>query len=662
MDLFREQEGARQRGGGIYTLAMLLMACVVGAVHLLAVLCLGGSLYDSSVHQAVIVWTLPATFAVLLVGVIVRVYALRMGGVGLVEELGGTRIHPSSTDPGDQLLLRLVEDLAIASGIAVPQVWLLERETSINAFAVGIDPSSVVVGVTRGALERLTEEELKAVLLHEFSHVLSGDMRLKFQMLAWVQGILFLTLAGRLMVASDSAVGDGFWSKRRFKSASASRSRGQATVGDPVDGQSQGRSILGVVLMLLGAISGVFGRFLQGVISRDREFIADSAAAGCFQTSGPVVTALRKIGGLRNRSWLECPTAPESSHLFFGQAAEGLYAAFFPTHPLLEERIRRLEPQWNGSFLTSAAVKVAPQAPKGDTGAQTAEVKPEEDSKMSAAQRAAAAIGARKREKLRAKELSQLTGSASYPAANLDFLGTAFLPAQLTTAEVVKRSLRPEWVALTRTKEQAMAMLLELMKLPSAAGFQLGTVSITQALLLVDLAMPALRLMKEREYFRLMRMCRREAVRPESIDLPQFLLLHVVKRRLGIALGLREVAPVSLDRLTSVWQEAQVLMAVTLKARAPTAAARAAAHQAAWGSLGYENPPAPREGVSVTDMVEALEVCEQATPPLKKRILVACGLAASYQGQIADSEMTLVRLFADAIGCPVPSLLRGRMD
>ncbi len=657
-----EQEGARQRGGGIYTLAMCLMACVVGVVHLLAVLCLGGSIYDSSVHQTVIVWTLPATFAVLLVGVIVRVYALRMGGVGLVQELGGTRILPSSTDPGDQLLLRLVEELSIACGVPVPQVWLLERETSINAFAVGSDPSSVVVGVTRGALERLSPEELKAVLLHEFSHVLSGDMRLKFQMLAWVQGILFLSLAGRLMVASDSAVGEGFWSKRRFPQTGGSGSRSVRRAGATVDGESQGRSILGVVLMFLGSVSGVFGRFLQGVISRDREFTADFAAAGCFQTTAPVVSALRKIGGLRNRSWLETPTAPESGHLFFGQAAEGLYSAFFPTHPLLEDRIRRLEPQWNGTFLTSAAVKVAPQPSEADAQAKVAELKPEEDSKLSAAQRAAAAIGARKREKLRAKEISQLTGSASYPASNLDFLGRGFLPAQLASAGVVKKSLREDWLALSRTRDGAKSMFLELMKLPSAAGYQLGGATITQALLLADLAMPSLRLMKEQEYFRFMKLCRREAVRPDSIDLPQFLLLHVVRRRLAIALGLREVAPFAFESLTSVWREAQVLMSVMLHTGAPTASARAAAHQAAWGSLGYDNPPASMEGVTVTDMGEALDACEKATPLLKKRILVACGLAAAYQGQIADREMTLVRLFADAMGCAVPSLLRAKMD
>jgi len=414
--------------------------------------------------------------------------------------------------------------------------------------------------------------------------------------------------------------------------------------------------------MFLGSVSGVFGRFLQGVISREREFTADFAAAGCFQTTAPVVSALRKIGGLRNRSWLETPTAPESGHLFFGQAAEGLYSAFFPTHPLLEDRIRRLEPQWNGAFLTSAAVKVVPQLSEAEADTKAPEMKPEDDSKMSAAQRAAAAIGARKREKLRAKEISQLTGSASYPASNLDFLGRGFLPAQLVTAAVVKKSLREDWLALTRTKDGAKSMFLELMRLPSAAGHQLGGATITQALLLADLAMPSLRLMKESEYFRFMKLCRREAVRPDSIDLPQFLLLHVVRRRLAIALGLRDVAPFALDTLTSVWREAQVLMSVMLHTGAPTASARAAAHQAAWGSLGYDNPPASMEGVTVTDMSEALDACETATPLLKKRILVACGLAAAYQGQIADREMTLVRLFADAMGCAVPSLLRAKMD
>jgi Zn-dependent protease with chaperone function len=261
MDLFSAQDVARRRAGSMFTLALFLMAGVIVSIHLLVVLLVGGSLGDSDVHRLVMVWTLPLSLLLLFLGVIVRVYALRMGGSGVAEELGGKRLGSRSGNAAEQELLAMVETLALGFGIPVPEVWVLPTELGINAFAAGSDPASAVIGITKGALDRLNSEELRGVLLHEFSHILSGDMRLKFRMLVWVQGILFLSLAGRLLVASDSPVGKGFWGLN----ASAERRAMAGKLPGTADGESQGRSLLGVLLLMLGSVTGVFGRFLQGV-------------------------------------------------------------------------------------------------------------------------------------------------------------------------------------------------------------------------------------------------------------------------------------------------------------------------------------------------------------------------------------------------------------
>jgi hypothetical protein len=159
-----------------------------------------------------------------------------------------------------------------------------------------------------------------------------------------------------------------------------------------------------------------------------------------------------------------------------------------------------------------------------------------------------------------------------------------------------------------------------------------------------------------------MRRCRRELVRTDEIDVVRFLLLHVVRRRLGIALGLREIDPVVADELPSVWSECQVLVSLMMRFGAPTPPARQSAHAAAWASLGYETPPTPRESVNVVEMVDALEVLAKASPFLKKRILTACGLAAAYQGSVPEREMALLRMFADAMGSPVPHLSTRNME
>ena len=651
MDLFLAQDDARKRAGGMFTLAMSLMASVVVVVHLVVVLCFGGSLSDAEVHQRVVVWTLPATIALLLVGVIVRVYALRLGGAGIAEELGGRRLHPTTKEPGEKRLVDMVEELALASGIPVPEVWLLEGESSINAFAAGHDASSAVIGVTMGALERLTPEELRAVLLHEFSHILSGDMQMKFKMLVWVQGILFLSLAGRLMIASDSPNRAGFWGR----TGSAETHRLPGSRSSNLENEGQSRSVIGVLLMLLGLVSSLFGRFLQGAISRDREFAADQSSADAVASMVPVTSALRKIGGLPNRSWIENPTAPESGHLFFGPSSVGVFSAFFPTHPDIEDRIRRLNPEWNGDFLPSVARKVEPPAVATDSDSTG-----EDQSMLSAAAKAAAAIGARKREKMRAKEQALATAPKSYPAANMEFLGECMLPAQLLSVGVLKRTLKAEWIEHTQSTEGAKILLVELLK-PASSKMDLGSATASQMLLLMDLAMPMLRRMSVSEYYQLMKQCRREVIRPENIDLIRFLLLQVVRRRVGIALGVREVSPVVFEELPSVWQEVRTLVSSLLRMGAPTHSGRSAAHLAAWNALGYDNPTPPREDCTMAEVVEALEICEQASPILKKRILIACGLAASYQGQIPEREMAIVRLCADALGCPVPHLSTAKM-
>jgi hypothetical protein len=281
---------------------------------------------------------------------------------------------------------------------------------------------------------------------------------------------------------------------------------------------------------------------------------------------------------------------------------------------------------------------------------------------MSAAARAAAAIGARKREKVKAKEKADTLSTKGYPAANLGFLGTAMLPSQLTAAAVLRRSIKPEWLKHTQSLEGAKGLLQELMKSPSHSSHELAAATASQMLLLLDFSMPMLRRLSQNDYYVLMRRCRKELVRTEEIDVVRFLLLHVARRRLGIALGVREIDPIVAADLPSFWGECQVLVSLMMRFGAPTQTARHSAHSAAWASLGYENPPSPRESVNVVEMVESLEAFAKAAPFLKKRVLIACGLAATYQGSIPEREMALLRMFADAMGSPVPHLSTKNME
>ena len=125
---------------------------------------------------------------------------LRGGGGVVARSLGGVRIERDTTDLKRKRLHNVVEEMAIASGVPVPEIYVLEHETAINAFAAGHTPANAAVSVTQGALDRLNREQLQGVIAHEFSHVVNGDMRLNVQLIGWLFGLLVVALIGRTIL------------------------------------------------------------------------------------------------------------------------------------------------------------------------------------------------------------------------------------------------------------------------------------------------------------------------------------------------------------------------------------------------------------------------------------------------------------------------------
>ena len=618
MDLFLAQDDARQRTGGLVSFLILVILGVIGVLHALGLLLSGGSFARAEDHFAVAPFTIPLAIMLLALGVIARIYALREGGASVALELGGERIHPGTTDPGGRRLVGLVEELSVAFGVPVPEIWLLPKEEAINAFVAGNDPSRAVIGVTKGALERLTREELQSVLAHEFSHIVCGEMRLNFQLLAWVQGILFLTLVGLGMIRSG--LEESVPAKQPGGKSRSSTER--AKTG------AETLSVLGIVLVLLGSVSSFFGRILQASICRDREAFADSAASEFLGNSAPLVRALKKMGGMPSGSLLLSSSASHVGHLFFGEAAVGLFSWLFPTHPPLEERIRQLDPDWGGEFLRSEATPVA--------------LEPDEwtvSDPASAVQR---------------------QGTAVYRASALEKLGQGIGPANMTQAGLWMRALPEEWRKCTRSRLGARKLVLELCKPRSAAEMGLGSATPSQILLLLDLSMPLLRRLGPSDYWSLMRFCRREAHRGEEVDPFRYLLAYVLGRRLGIALGLREPMPAIWEEVSSVWEEFRVLISQMVLIASPTQSMRVIAYSNAWSVLGVNVDSLPEmfKEVTLAQISSALEACERAIPSLKGLLLSALGSAALYEGEIREREVVLLRLIGDAVGAPTPPLLK----
>lgn len=271
-------------------------------------------------------------------GSLYRIATLRDGGVAIARQMGGVPVPEQTRDPQLRRLRNVVEEIAIASGVPMPKLYVLEHEACINAFVAGHAPTDAAVAVTRGALERLNRDELRGVIAHEFSHVLNGDMRLNIRLVGLLFGILMLGVAGRRILEHG-----------RFRG----RDRGAV-----------GILVAALLVMAAGSLGLFFGRMIKAGVSRSREALADASAVQFTRQTAGLAGALKKIGGVGDGAALTHPgDAEEVSHMLFGDGV-GL-TGLFATHPPLLQRIQALEPGFRADQLANLQRKWMSEPPNG---------------------------------------------------------------------------------------------------------------------------------------------------------------------------------------------------------------------------------------------------------------------------------------------------------
>lgn len=362
MNFFHHQDVARRNTrllGILFTLAVVLL---VSLVAVLVSYFLGGIQYQETEAYAqtdadwylawdVIIASAGVALSAIGFAVLYKWMVLRPGGKVVAEQLGGRRLSPDSRDPLERKVLNVVEEMAIAANMPVPPVYLLDQEPAINAFAAGYSPRDAVIGITRGCAEKLSRAQLQGVIAHEIAHILNGDMRLNIRIIAILNGILFISHAGYLLL--------------RFGALGGRRS----------DGKNAALPLLGLGLLILGGIGVLFGNVIKAAVSRQREYLADASAAQFTREPEALAGALQQIGVAQKRgsgSKVESPNADEASHLFFSQAV-GKFMSVMATHPPLGERIKRLIPQWDGNYQANAEARPDIPAKESDQKATSQE-------------------------------------------------------------------------------------------------------------------------------------------------------------------------------------------------------------------------------------------------------------------------------------------------
>jgi Zn-dependent protease with chaperone function len=642
MDFFDRQDKARRKSKVLvfyFTIAVvLLIFAVYGAV---SVIFLGTGFKDtigegprSWWEPELFLWTAVATLIVILIGSVSKTLQLARGGSAVAELLDGRLLNSNARDPQERKLLNVVEEMAIASGVPVPQVYLLENESGINAFAAGHSPSDAAIGVTSGCMTLLSRDELQGVIGHEFSHILNGDMRLNLRLMGLIFGILCLTVIGRILL----------------------RTRGRK---NPLP-------VLGLALVIIGWIGVFFGRLIQAAVSRHREFLADASSAQFTRNPAGLAGALKKIGGLATGSRLETPHAEEASHLFFANGLGDSLFGLMATHPSLTERIRALDPSFDGKFpsvaiepvshVTAAAPKVVPAAPipfpgfppaPADAAALTSPIVP--------AAAVVPNIGQPTTQHLRyAVDLRNAISPILASAVRDPFSASAVICALL----------------LSRDAEARQTQLAELARITSDTIRQetlriwpeVQKVSVPAKIPLVDLALPALRRLSPPQ-FQQFRIALFTLVQSDKqIDLFEFVLQKILVRHLEPYFVPARGTITQYYSLRPLVNDCDVLLSAIAYAGHKNAAQAHAAFTRGAEQLSRvaqcEIPFLPPEQCDLSKVQSSIGRLSGAVPQIKKNLLNACAQTVAVDGVIQEGEAELLRAIADTLDCPLPPFMQ----
>jgi Zn-dependent protease with chaperone function len=653
MDFFERQDIARRNTKLLvlyFALGVSLLIVAIYAAILLVFVWIGPR-PEFGPQQTVELWnprlflgTAIGALSVILIGSLFKTLQLSSGGKAVATSLGGRLVEPHTTDPDERRLLNVVEEMALASGVPVPQVYVMDRELGINAFAAGHTPSDAVIGVTRGCMKLLSRDELQGVIGHEFSHILNGDMRLNLRLMGWIFGILCIAVIGRVLLETR-------FSNRRDK--------------NPLP-------LLGILLLILGWIGVFFGRMIQAAVSRQREFLADAAAVQFTRNPSGLAGALKKIGGLAYGSKVESAHAGEASHMFFsnglGQAMFGSLA----THPPLDLRIRAIDPSFDGKF---PKVDPTPEASADKERSRTGSRRvpgpfPFEMPGMPQS-RGGGGISVLPPVIAAAAIVPQMGEPTTRHLQYAVELRDSFPPAVQNAAHEPLGACALIYGLVLSKEAELLARQLDLVEKHASKPVRNETARLFPAvqqlatrarLPLVDLALPALKNLSFEQFEQFNRTLTAIIESDNQIDLFEYVLQKIIVRHLmpefrGTARKpvIQFYSPKPLAPDCAVLLSALASAGSTDLRHAQAAFQRGAAPLAQRAQTPIEFIPPEQCGLDRVDA--ALQRLNEASPQIKKAVLDACAITVAADGMIQETEAELLRAIGDALDCPIPPIL-----
>lgn len=608
MNFFQAQDQARSKTRLLTFLFVAAVMSLVVLTNLLAAIAMGVGIGPETIAaQPPETWLLisAGVVGVIAVASLFKFLTLRGGGRVVAESLGGLPIHQNTQNPQQRQLLNVVEEMAIAAGLPVPPVYLIP-ENSINAFAAGYGQDDAVIGINQGTLDLLNREELQGVVAHEFSHILNGDMRINIRLIALLSGILFIGMIGYGML--------------RGSMFSRSKDRGQQVA-------------IAFGLIIIGYGGTFFGNLIKAAVSRQREFLADASAVQFTRSSSGIADALKKIGGHVAGSEIQAKAADESSHMFFGAIKS--FSRMMSTHPPLEQRIKALQPQWQGSFddVSGSAIH---EATAGFAGSST--------SAPSNPQELVTQVGQGRIDV--AHSLLQGCDGTLSAAAHDPYEARGLIYAMLIdpNPEIAAAQLRKIQTQAEAGVPEHTQKLLPLVQASSPS----------QLLLMLEMAMPTLKELSYAQYKRFSANTAELIVFDQRVDVFEWVLHRVMTKELYAHFEQPHRTLGRISSLRRVRTEVQHLLSVI--AHRSSAAETSYAQGAALLNLAL--PLTSRDHFDYEKLNTALSQLRELKPNLKQQLLEASAAVALADGHLHPDQHALLHGIAATLDCPLPLLFQ----
>jgi Zn-dependent protease with chaperone function len=570
--------------------------------------------------------------SVLIIGVIglaslFKSAQLRGGGAVVAQSLGGVRVERDTADPARKRLRNIIEEMAIASGVPVPEIYVLEQEPAINAFAAGHTPANACITVTQGALDHLDRDELQGVIGHEFSHILNGDMRLNIQLMGAIFGLLVIAIIGRLVFNFAPRGGND-----------RDRRGGLGWVG------------VGLAAMVVGYLGLLAGRMLQAAVSRQRERLADASAVQFTRNTTGLKGALLKIAALEEGSKFVAADAEQVAHMLFAPGLDRIFA----THPPLLERIRELDPQFDpaelqrlieqgvpgpqgGGYATPAAVPARPTIPvpgassgfAADAGAIAAQVGRPQPGNVDQAQAM--------REQI--------------PTVLRDFSDTGAHARSMVLALLLSRDPAIRDAQAQRLAREYGDAELQVVNTAIAAA---GTIAPMLRLPALLQLFPTLRRLPLTERQRLNALVLDLIHIDANIDVFEFCLAKLLESMLNDAAG--NAAPYGKLALENCAASVHVLFATLARCGSDDEKEIGAAYVAGINGVLKSYPPYRTYDDWAQRTSAALSELDQLQPPAKQQLIEGLVRTVANDGRLKVEESELLRTTCALLHCPMPIL------